>query len=350
MALSRLHELLRRLFRYYGFEGDEPEEGAPLLLRKGGLAIEVVPLQGATETGETELAAVLSRETKADRRIVVSLGTFSVAARKLGEERRIQLWDRSRLEEEAGRMLLAEVDTRQAPAADESLLEPFLRGATAELGGEGAMAGAAAGAVRPEGPLPGLELFDGEGMRVPEVTQEQARLLVAERLEGAFRFDLRMVPHYCYAYACAVRENTGGSEVRRGLLLVNGIGGEVSAWEPAPLARWDGAASRMEPALEQPQALEKARDWLIETNTRILHLKHDRGSVTVYEKVTLKPSPDALRLEYRGLVLWPVWGIEGGNGALVLDALGGRVLKEELFAPVARPGESVMSESGLRSR
>ena len=321
-----------------------------MLLRKGGLSIEVVPLQGAAETGETELASVLSRETRADRRIVVSLGTFSVAARKLGEERRVQLWDRSRVEEEAGRMLLAEVDTRQAPAADESLLEPFLGGRMAELGGEAAVAQTAPEPVRPEGPLPEVELFEGEGMLLPRVKQEQARLLVAERLEGAFRFDLRMVPHYCYAYACAVRDGSGRPEVRRGLLLVNGIDGEVSAWEPAELARWDGAASRMEPTLEQAQALGKARDWLVAANTRILHLKHDRGSVTVYEKVTLKPSPEALRLEYRGLVLWPVWGIEGGNGAVVLDALGGLVLKEELFAPVARPGETVLAESGQRSR
>ncbi len=350
MALSRLHELLRRLFRYYGFEGEAPPDDGPLLLRKGGLAVEVVPLQEAAETGEPELSSVLSRVTKADRRIVVSLGTFSPGARKLGEERRVQLWDRGRIEEEAGRMLLAEVDTRPAAAADESLLEPFLGGEMAGLARSSGPTEMAAAGAPPEGPLPGLELFDGEGMLLPKVAQERARSLVAERLEGAFRFDLRMVPKYCYAYAVGVQRSSGHAEVHRGLLLVDGIGGEVSGWEASGLARWDGSAARMEPSIEQAEAMERAREWITAANTRVVHLKHDRGSVTVYEKVTLKPSPEALRLEYRGLVLWPVWGIEGGNGAVVLDALAGRILKEELFAPMARQNGAGPSRDNGRSK
>jgi hypothetical protein len=277
---------------------------------------------------------MLSGKTGADRRIAASLGTFSAEARRLAEEARVQLWDRSRLEEEAGRMLLAEVDTRPAAAADESLLEPFLQGADKALGGR---TSSSDGTAAPDGPLPALEVIDGEGMLPPSIDQERARALVSEKLEGAFRLDLRMVPKYCYAYACSVERSSGHPEVRRGILLVGAIGGEVSGWEPRPLSRWDGAAARMEPALEQAQALEKAREWLVSENTRVVNLKHDRGSVTVYEKVTLKPSAEAIRLEYRGLVLWPVWGIEGGNGAVVLDGVDGRILKEELFAPAARP-------------
>lgn len=327
-----------------------PEDGAPFVARQGSLKVEVLPVRGSAEIDERELASILSRKTDADRRIVVSLGRFSPSARKLGEERRVQLWDRSRLEEEAGRMLLAEIDTREVSGADESLLEPFLRMEMADLGGETGHPGPAADAGQTDGPLPELELFDGEGMVPPRIPQEQARSLVAERLEGAFRFDLRMMPHYCYAYACPVQRSHGHAEVGRGLLLVNGIDGEVCAWEPPGLARWDGTASRMEPSIEQAEALEKAREWVMAANTRIVHLKHDRGSVTVYEKVTLKPSPEALRLEYRGLVFWPVWGIEGGNGAVVLDALEGKVLKEELFGPVAKADAAAPTDDGARSR
>ena len=321
-----------------------------MLLHKGSLKVEVVPLQGAAEVNERELAALLSRETKADRRIVVSLGRFSPDSRKLGEDKRVQLWDRARLEEEAGRMLLSEIDTREAPGADESLLEPFLRGAMGDLGCEAGPKGSAGAVEQIEGPLPGLELFDGEGTVAPRISQEQARSLVADRLESAFRFDLRMTPHYCYAYACPVQMSHGHAEMRRGLLLVNGIGGEVFAWEPSGLARWDGTGSRLEPSVEQAQALEKAREWVIAVNTRIVNLRHDRGSVTVYEKVTLKPTPEAIRLEYRGLVFWPVWGIEGGNGAVVLDALDGRVLKEELFTPVAKANTDPGANNGPSPR
>ena len=338
------------MFRYYGFEGDVPEDGSPFVLHKGSLKVEISPLPGAGEFSEGELGSLLLRETKADRRIVVSLGRFSPGARKLGEEKRVQLWDRARLEEEAGRMLLAEVDTRQASGADESLLEPFLRGSMSELGAESAEEGQAGDARQAEGPLPDVELFDGEGMVPPKILQEPARRLVSERLEGAFRFDLRMTPHFCYAYACPIERGHGVPDIRRGLLLVNAIGGEVLPWEPVGLTRWDGTAVRMEPSIEPGLALEKAREWVISSNTRVVHLKHDRGSVTVYEKVTLKPSAAALRLEYRGLVFLPVWGIEGGNGAVVLDALDGRVLKEELFTAVAKTNENPVSDIGTSAR
>ncbi len=324
-----------------------PGDGRPFTLRKGSLAVEIDQLPGAAETGEDELAAILVRETKADRRIVVTLGRFSGAARKLGEERRAQLWDRPRLEEEAGRMLLAEVDTRPAPAADESLLEPFLRESVAELGAE---AVATPEAVAPGGTLPGPELFDGEGMLEPRVAQDKAVALVSERLEGAFRFDLRMVPHYCYSYACPVRRGHGEPEVRRGFLLVNGISGEVSAWEPSALKRWDGITARLEPSVEEPRSAALARDWLVEANTRVVHLKHDRGTVTVYEKVTHRPAPEAILLECRGIVFWPVWGVEGGNGALVLDALEGRVLKEELFSQAAKAAGPAQAGNGGQPR
>jgi hypothetical protein len=338
------------LFRYYGFEGEAGGEDGPLLLRKGSLSVEVAALEGAPETGEAELASILSRHSKADRRMVISLGTFSPAARKLAEERRVQLWDRTRLEEEVGRMLLAEVDTRPAPAADESLLEPFLRGGMAGLAGRDDPAGTPDGAGLSDGLPPGPDLIDGEGMLQPGIDQERARGLVSERLEGAFRFDLRLVPHYCYAYACPMQRGAGRHELSRGMVLVDAIGGGASAWEPAPLVRWDGTTSRMEPSLDEPAARERARDMIISANTRIVNLKHDRGAVTVYEKVTLKPSAEALRLEHRGLVLWPVWGIEGGNGAVVLDAVSGRVLREELFTPASKAGGMGADERNGRSK
>jgi len=354
--LSGLPELLRRLFRYYGFEGGPAAEGSPLLLRKGGLQVELIPVEGATELDESGLAGLLARGSRADRRIVASLGRFSAGARELAERRKVQLWDRSRLEEEAGRMLLAEVDTREAPDADESLLEPFLSGKTL---GEGAPETEASGAAAAKGgsetgdavceALPGLELFDGEAAVPPAVTQERARELAAERLEGAFRFDLRTVPHYCFAFVCRVDTRHGRSETKRGLLLVNGLSGAVSAWEPAALVRPDGAAVRVEPALDRAQAEERAGAWVVSANTRVVHRRHDRGGVTVYEKTTLRPSPGALRLGYRGLIFLPVWGIEGGNGAVVLDALEGGIVKEELFAPVARSGADGAAETPGRS-
>jgi hypothetical protein len=174
----------------------------------------------------------------------------------------------------------------------------------------------------------------------PVVSQEQARAVVAERLEGAFRFDLQMMPHYCIVYSCDVEGARGRIEKRKGTLLVNGINGQVMEWRPADASPVSGL--RLEPSVEQSQAMEIAREKAVDINTRIVHLKREKGRVTVYEKVTLRPLPDAVRLDYRGLVYLPVWCIEGGNGAVVLDALDGRVVKEELFSAPAQGRNDVL--------
>ena len=323
----------------------EGPAGGTLQLRKGNLKVEVVLVEGIDEMAEPELGRLLDRNTSADRTIVASLGRFTASAHQLAEDRRVQLWNRTRLEEEAGRMLLAEVDTREVPIADESLLEPFLKGGVPEpcghdTGGEdgiGEVDGAETFGASGK-PAPDIVLPDGEAAVAPAISQERAGELVAERLEGAFRFDLQMMPNYCFTYFCNVEGARGRMERKRGTLLVNGMNGQVMEWTPVPAAPVSGM--RLEPSIEQAQALERAREKALDLNTRVVHLKREKGSVTVYEKMTLRPLPDAVKLDYRGLVFLPVWCIEGGNGAVVLDALDGRVVKEDFFSEPAAGREN----------
>jgi len=337
-GLSRFRELLLRLFRYYGFESGEPDEGPVIHLRKGSLAVEVVAVEEAPELGEAELGVLFGLETKAARRIVVSLGRFTDGARRLAEKNRVQLWDRARIEEETGRMVLAEVDTREAPSADESMLEPFLEGNVGGLGEPPNAVSGGLGASGLAGARPVLDLREGESMVAPKIAQDQARSLIAERLEGAFRFDLQMMPHYCYTYSCEVEGPRGRIEARHGTVLVNGMTGTALDWKPAKLSRPEATAIRMEPSVEEGRAHACARDWAVSSNTRIVHHKRDKGTVTVYEKLTLRPSPEAVRLELLGLLYLPAWCIEGGNGAVVMDALDGHIIKEELFHSVTAGG------------
>jgi hypothetical protein len=346
-SLSRFPELLRRLFHYYGFEPIPQAQGA-LKLRKGSLTVELVPVEGAAEIDELALAQILGVERKSDRVIVASLGRFTEEARLLAIGKKVQLWDRTHLEEEVGRMVMGEVDSRPAAVVDDSLLEPFLSGNAGKLfAGDGAndkhdpdgnaaqteVMGSSTGGP-PEGQTPGkgMDIPDGEATVQPQITLEQVRSLVSERLEGAFRYDMQLMPHYSFSYYLEMDAPGGARERRSGGVLVNAISGESSVWRPAgTMEKLEPGKPRMEPSLERSEAARKAVDHVISTNTRVVNLKDEKRSVTVYEKRTIRPTEEAIRLDHRGMLFLPVWCVEGANGAAVLDAITGRVIKEEFF-------------------
>lgn len=290
---------------------------------------------------------MLPKASGVDRTIVASLGRFTEEARRLAVERKVQLWDRTQLEEEVGRMVMGELDPRPAASADDSILEPFLSGRIGELFGDGGAGQAARGG--PEGPsVPRarMEIPDGEAMVGPAISLEQARGLVSETLEGAFRFDLQLMPHYCFSYTLDI-DGPGGQRVSRvGGILVNAVSGEAVEWRPGGTPeKLEPGRARMEPSIERSEAVRKAMEKAVELNTRVVNLKQEKRSVTVYEKRTIRPAEEAVRLEHMGMLFLPVWCVEGANGAAVLDAVTGQKIKEELFdsrpaSPDKAPGSA----------
>ncbi len=328
--MDGLAELMRRIFLYYGFSVEVREGGRVLIAQQGSMRVEIVALEGRNEVGEAELMRALKEADGVGKRVVASLSRFSPAARRLAEEKGAQLWDRRRVEEEAGRVLVAEVDTRKARMPEDSLLEALLEGA--ERPGEA-----------PETPPPQPTLAaipGGEAMIQSRVTVEEARRLAADALEGAFRFDLRFVPHFCVRYSVDVENADGRARPASGLVIVNGITGEASEWVGRePLTPLGDGAKRMEPTIDQARAVERARERVVELLTRVVHTKQEKKSVTVYEKRTVRPAPEAVRLASLGLLYLPVWCVEGSGGALVIDALEGRVLKRETAGSAPRREE-----------
>jgi len=314
---------MKRLFRYYGFEAG-PMEAKILGLRKGSLTVDIVMVEGSPETDDVQLGKLLDNESKADRVIVASLGRFTEQARLLAQKRKVQLWDRTHIEDEVGRMVVGEADTRAAAAADESLLEPFLSAEDAKTD-MGTISDVEAPGTQPDIP-------DGEAMVRPEITMEQVRSLVKDRLEGAFRFDLQLLPHYVLSYSLELEGPAGSKMMRTGGVQVNAINGEACEWRQGmTLEKPEPGRMRIEPSLERAQATVKALDLVLSLHTRVVNVRQEKRSVTVYEKRTIRPREDAVMLEHRGMLYLPVWCVEASDGAAVLDAVSGRMIKEERF-------------------
>ncbi|MEM2870299.1 MAG: hypothetical protein QW379_07780 [Thermoplasmata archaeon] len=315
---------MRRIFVYHGFDVEAENGLRALRACRGGMEVRLELVESGGEVGEEELSRLISGKTGPGKTVVISLGCFSAGARRLAEERGVQLWDRGRVEEEAGRVIVAELDTRRARLPEDSLLEALLgrRGAREEEFRE------------PSPETPPITMAGGEAMVRPRVTLEEARRLAGELLDCAFRFDLRFMPYYCFSYSVDAKNSDLPGHRSAGVVLVNGMSGEASEWRGRePLSPMSEDVPRLEPAIEQSRAEDRARDRVVELSTRVIHTKREKKNVTIYEKKTVRPSPEAVRLEFRGLLYLPVWCIEGSDGAIVLDALEGGVLRRELLHP-----------------
>ena len=317
-------------------------------MRKGSLTVGLIMVESAPETDEEALEGLLGKEQTADRVIVASLGRFTEHARLWAMNRKVQLWDRAHLEEEVGRMMMGEVDTRPAALVEDSILEPFLGGDITGLGPAAVSPEGARGGPEDESaktPFGGQdfgtrpELPEGEAMIRPEISMEQARELVKDRLEEALRFDLQLLPHHVLSYTVELDGPGETKVVRTGGILVNAISGVATAWRPGvTIDKLEPDKIRIEPSIERAQATSNALELVMSLHTRVVNLKQEKRSVTVYEKRTIRPRDAAVILEYKGMLYVPVWCIEAAQGAAVLDALTGRVIKEEIFN--ARPATS----------
>ena len=314
---------------------------------KGGLRVMVAPVEDSPEMDEGALEALLKRMGGAERPVVASLGYFTEGARRLAGQCKVRLWDRAHLEEEVGRMVLGELDSRPAAPAGAGLLEPFLRGGVAEAL-EAAASEAPGDEVSlvpgEEAPLVAVELADGEGMLQPTVTQDIARQTLSDKLEGPFRFELQLVPHYLFSYELEIEAATGAAGRHAGMVLVNAISGEAAPWRPdGSPGKLPAGQARMEPSLDRSEAAIKAMERVVAHNTSVVDTRREERSVTVYEKRTLRPADGAVHLQMKGLLFLPVWCVEGANGVAVLDARTGGLIKRELFngrpSPVSGAGQ-----------
>jgi hypothetical protein len=167
----------------------------------------------------------------------------------------------------------------------------------------------------------------------PQITLEQVRGLVKNRLQNAFRLDMQLLPHHVFSYSLEV-EGPAGSRIEiAGGVLVNAVSGESSEWRPGMvLDKPDAAKIRIEPSLERSAAGAKALEMVMSVHTRVVNFKQEKRSVTVYEKRTIRPRDDAVLLDYKGILYVPVWCIEAQEGAAVLDAVTGRMIREEMFS------------------
>jgi len=376
-GLRSVAELVEELLRFNGFLVRREERF--LSASKGSIRV-LVRIEGERETIDGSYIEEVRRAAEgrgADRILLVHTGDVAEGARSLLERYRVVLWDRERLSVELGRALLASAEGEHAgpelpfgdydlaggPRAD--IVEEWQEGAGPVTEAQVAaaapapMAAAATGAGAPDadtGPGQARRVAVGAGQSdILEFLRPDARAPAAQkgadryvevrltpeaaqarapRLHGATRCDLQFIPYHMFDYQVELEDDEGALVIRNnGTLAVNALTGQAQEWNQSPSMRAslpaDRAASVLRPSIDSMAAYEQANRAVKDLHTRVVERVEERGTVTVFQKLHVKPRDGAIELRSRGVIFLPVWCIEAPQGVAVVNANTGRIVKEE---------------------
>jgi hypothetical protein len=353
--MLKLYDIIVKVFGAFGFRvAKSSKRDKYMLLVKDKVNLAVGYKEPSESAAPPELEEFRSRAKgdNAHRCIFIAPGEFTEATAEVAEKGEVQLWDRVRLEREIGRAVLGEVEgisepkaedvfadvfakeleARELPVAETGILVPvvapteyFKIGKVEEA--EAKPAKAKVRRKKKARERPRYQILK------PRVSKADASATAKKVIQG-FRYDLELVPYYIYDYSCeALVEGRKETERSTGTIGINGLTGEGEEWSTHfdTVNHIKGAHTRLEPRIDEEGAFSKARELVINLNTKMIETVLDKDSATVIEKKKVKPKEDAVELTSRGMVYIPVWCIEGENGVMTIDASSGKILKEDLY-------------------
>ena len=158
----------------------------------------------------------------------------------------------------------------------------------------------------------------------PRLTREDA-----ERVAGVdgFRYTLRLVPYYVFAYRVRTAAPHGGAgPVTDHLAAVSAISGKVEYWEnrePEFVAEIDEPHQRLEPSISEEAAVRTAEDYTRRRHTVSVDHSEQHGGALIIERRRVPPGSDDLHFSPPVLVHCPYWYVESADGRVILDAVTG---------------------------
>lgn len=222
----------------------------------------------------------------------------------------VVIWDREAVEHEIGRTKIEELVGEEDHGLIDDLYADDFPVVTAEA----------------------VEVSDEERITPLQLSLNQVVELSAISV-GGFSHRLDLVPHYIFSYDVPLYVGEGRIGNKEGLLAVNALTKAVEAWVEMPptVPRLDQGHKRLEPTMEQEDALSQVRVAVEKEHTYERDMVRENGQVTMTERVLVHPRLDDGSFKSLGLIYVPIWCVEGTRGVMVLNASTGKVLSEEHF-------------------
>ncbi len=179
----------------------------------------------------------------------------------------------------------------------------------------------------------------------PRLTADEAAARVRDRLYLVESKRLVLQPVHLLDYECDLLvEGSLRYDTVAGRLQVHGTNkavGEVDSnlFEPRIAGACPpGPVRERDLRVSHERAMELARDTITAAHTRLVEIEttDESEDVCVTERKQVAPRPDHVRIQHLGVVHRPQWELRGPNGALLVDAVTGEPVAEELRS--ADPG------------
>ena len=170
-----------------------------------------------------------------------------------------------------------------------------------------------------------------ESIIKPVMTFEDVVELSKKTVKG-FRFVLELVPHYVFHYGFDLKSE--GEPIRKsGEIGVNGLTRKCDLWKQnfETVSTLERTHKRMEPKINEGDALELARTFILEKFTFATEKVVEKEHTVVIESMKTGPGEDDLEVELEGMFYLPIWCIEGTNGVMIVNAAAGKIIEEDYY-------------------
>jgi len=236
----------------------------------------------------------------------------------MAEARNIVLWKKEDVESEIGRAVISHISD-----SGQSLLQELM-GARPEIKIEG-----------PESlPLVVEKLGTHEHQNVVKLrlSIDDVKEISSKTVQG-FKHELELVPHYLFEYLCIYDGKNGEERKSQGIISVNAFTGKYATWDRDPefTHEIDRTHVQLEPKIDEDRAKDIALKGVVESNTEHDELIIERDHATIIEKTVFSPKEENIVLEKKGLILVPIWCVEGSHGVMILDGTSGKVISEDYY-------------------
>jgi hypothetical protein len=312
--MGTLADMVKKILRSYSYNVLEDREGDLFVARKDERLIMVgTGPEDNASLGDYINGFLSSTSDFKGQRVVATLA-YPVPDNvlKLADEQGVAIWDHRTLESELGRLSMKDI-SQDEYKPDEGEYTPQIDDFT---------------------PSMETKVKDwGEQIMRPKLTLDDMTELAKYTIRG-FRYELEVVPYYVFEYSCEiVIDGKAGGERKLGLIGVNALSGDYELWktrfELVPELQW--AHTKLEPKLDGEKAEHIARDGVNTEHTNEVENVVDRGTALIMEKRKVQPKEGSVLLRRKGLIYLPVWCAEGSNGVMLVNAVTGKIIKEDFY-------------------
>lgn len=339
-----LKNIIAHILQEHGFDVYEKEQ--ILFGEKGDQLVSVGIYEDSTLNNVRDYAEAVQNVD--GTHIFCVPGEVGDEAQSYARERGIQIWNREDLEREIGRAIITHAATDNASSfreliqarmpEDETTREMDIsEEAGSDISGKIEVTDISDVIIsKASESLPvyveGLGSEDATKVVKMRLTLDDVKEISGKTVQG-FKHDLELVPHYLFEYLCIFEGRDGEERKNRGIIAVNAFTGKYSEWEDEPEFTDDmsNAHVQLEPKVDESAATKAAMQAVMETNREHDEVIVERDHATIIEKAVFAPKEENVVLEKRGLVMVPVWCVEGSHGVMILDGMTGKIISEDYY-------------------